>query len=203
MSVGKVFSGPGSPQHIMMAKHVLVRTLRAVAVVGALYFVTPVALLHWGLDSLIFSSQSHGITHESQRYDIDVANNANIVVRRYGNSGSVCAFFFPGQLAVSTSTSARYSRKRACVQISSFPLRNCVPSLSCCLEQPRQTSLSLGLNEVLVWSGRVCGLNTKGVTVLLDSGDGTRFTFGIPAIPHATDQDEISIAYGFGIRFRF
>lgn len=67
------------------------------AVVVVLYFAVPAALLRWSLDRLIFSAQSHAPTHEDQRLDVAVSPEATVVVRRYGNAGRACAFFFPGQ----------------------------------------------------------------------------------------------------------
>lgn len=81
----------------MAAKSLLVKTLGVAVAITLFYFAVPVALIHWRLDSLIFSSQSHDTTHESQRYDIAIGHNANIIVRRYDGNGNTCAFFFPGQ----------------------------------------------------------------------------------------------------------
>lgn len=75
----------------------LLKTLGAAVLAAVFYFALPAALIHWRLDRLIFSSQSHDTTHESQRYRIAVGNDANIIVRRYNGSGSACIFFFPGQ----------------------------------------------------------------------------------------------------------
>lgn len=69
----------------------------SVAAVVALYFAAPVALLHWGLDRVIFSAQSNDRTHEDKRFDVAVSSEATVVVRRYGVAGQACAFFFPGQ----------------------------------------------------------------------------------------------------------
>lgn len=68
-----------------------------VATVVVLYFALPAVLLHWDLDRLIFSAQSNAPTHEDQRFDIAVSPEATVVVRRYGDAGQACAFFFPGQ----------------------------------------------------------------------------------------------------------
>jgi len=68
-----------------------------VAGVVTLYFAVPAALLHWGIDGLIFSAQSNDQTHEDARFDIAVSPTAAVVVRRYGDAGKACAFFFPGQ----------------------------------------------------------------------------------------------------------
>ena len=65
--------------------------------VVVLYFAVPAALLHWDADRVIFSAQSHEYTHEDQRFDIAVSPDATVVVRRYGDAGQPCAFFFPGQ----------------------------------------------------------------------------------------------------------
>lgn len=81
----------------MALKSLLVKTLGAATLVAVFYFAVPAALIHWRLDSLIFSSQSHDTTHESRRYDIAVGDNASIIVRRYDGSGNTCIFFFPGQ----------------------------------------------------------------------------------------------------------
>lgn len=62
-----------------------------------LYFAVPAVLLRWSADRLIFSGQSHDRTHEDQRFDIAVSPGATVVVRRYGDAGRACAFFFPGQ----------------------------------------------------------------------------------------------------------
>lgn len=68
-----------------------------VAGVVVLYFAVPAALLHWSLDRLIFRAQSHDRTHEDKRFDVVVSPEATVVVRRYGDAGQACAFFFPGQ----------------------------------------------------------------------------------------------------------
>lgn len=81
----------------MAPKSLLVKILGPAILAIAFYFAVPMALIHWYLDSLIFSSQSHDTTHESQYYDIAVGNNTSIIVRRYDGNGSTCVFFFPGQ----------------------------------------------------------------------------------------------------------
>jgi hypothetical protein len=81
----------------MASKRLLAATFGTVVLAGVLYFAIPAVLLHWRLDRLVFASQSHDITHESQSYEIGVGNAANIIVRRYGGSGGFCVFFFPGQ----------------------------------------------------------------------------------------------------------
>ena len=68
-----------------------------VAAVVVLYFVLPAALLRWSLDRLIFSALSDDQTREDQRFDVVVSPEATVVVRRYGDAGRACAFFFPGQ----------------------------------------------------------------------------------------------------------
>lgn len=70
-------------------------TVVAAAVV--LYFAVPAVLLHWWADRLIFTAQSHASTHEDKRFDVAVSPGATVVVRRYGDAGQACAFFFPGQ----------------------------------------------------------------------------------------------------------
>lgn len=68
-----------------------------VAGIVVLYFAVPAALLRWSLDRLIFSAQSNDQTHEDQRFEVVVSPEATVVVRRYGDAGQACAFFFPGQ----------------------------------------------------------------------------------------------------------
>lgn len=68
-----------------------------IAVVAVLYFAVPAALLRWDLDRLVFSAQSQQRTHEGKRFDVAVSPDATVVVRRYGDAGRACAFFFPGQ----------------------------------------------------------------------------------------------------------
>lgn len=63
----------------------------------ALYFAVPALLIHWYADRVIFSAQSDDHTHEEKRFDIAVSSEATVVVRRYGDAGQACAFFFPGQ----------------------------------------------------------------------------------------------------------
>lgn len=71
----------------------------AVGVLASLYVALPAILLHWDLDPLIFSSQTHDTTHEAQRFDVsgDVGADATILVRRYGAPGTRCIYFFPGR----------------------------------------------------------------------------------------------------------
>lgn len=68
-----------------------------VAGVVFLYFAVPAALLHWDVDRLVFSAQSDDRTHEDRRFDVAVSPETTVVVRRYGDAGHACAFFFPGQ----------------------------------------------------------------------------------------------------------
>lgn len=67
------------------------------AALVVLYFAVPAALLRWGFDRAIFSAQSSDRTHEDARFDLAVSPDATVVVRRYGDAGRACAFFFPGQ----------------------------------------------------------------------------------------------------------
>ena len=82
------------PRGLPRFKHIL-----RVFVVGivVLYFAVPAALLRWHLDRLVFSAQSNDRTHEDWRFDVVVSSEATIVVRRYGDAGQACTFFFPGQ----------------------------------------------------------------------------------------------------------
>ena len=75
------------------------KKILSVFIAGAavLYSAVPAALLRWNLDQLIFSAQSNDRTHEDKRFDVVVSPEAMIVVRRYGDEGRACAFFFPGQ----------------------------------------------------------------------------------------------------------
>lgn len=77
----------------------LLKKILWICVVGVvvLYFALPAALLRWDADRLIFSAQSNDWTHEDQRFDVAVSPEVTVVVRRYGEAGQACAFFFPGQ----------------------------------------------------------------------------------------------------------
>lgn len=72
-------------------------SLAAVGILAALYLAVPAALLSWQLDRLIFTSQKHDATHEAQRFDVSMAPDATVLVRRYGNPGARCLYFFPGE----------------------------------------------------------------------------------------------------------
>ncbi|RDS83537.1 alpha/beta hydrolase [Dyella monticola] len=69
----------------------------AAAAITLFYFAFPAALLRWNLDRLVFSASPDDQTHEDKRFEWGVAPGTTIVVRRYGEAGHSCVFFFPGQ----------------------------------------------------------------------------------------------------------
>jgi alpha-beta hydrolase superfamily lysophospholipase len=62
----------------------------------AVYFATPVLLLRFALDRLVFLQVNGGATHEDRLMDIPVSEDRSVRIRQYGSS-THCVIFFPGQ----------------------------------------------------------------------------------------------------------
>jgi len=72
--------------------------LLAVCVAVVVYFCTPVLLLCFALDRLIFPQVDGGSTHEDRLIDVPLGGGRSIRIREYGSPGLPnCAIFFPGQ----------------------------------------------------------------------------------------------------------
>jgi acetyl esterase/lipase len=62
----------------------------------AAYFATPMLLLRFALDRLVFLQVNGGATHENRLMDIPVSEDRSVRILQYGSS-THCVIFFPGQ----------------------------------------------------------------------------------------------------------
>jgi pimeloyl-ACP methyl ester carboxylesterase len=66
--------------------------------IAVIYFCTPVLILRFALDRLIFLQVDSGPTHEGRQIDVLLARGRSLRIREYGSPELPnCAIFFPGQ----------------------------------------------------------------------------------------------------------